>query len=60
MDATICEKTIAYGKQRWRVSSSGKWSVMMWGWWSDGGGHPSYRWVGIESAKVPKEVKEAV
>jgi hypothetical protein len=32
LDAVICERTVAYGKQRWRVDSEGNWSVMMWGW----------------------------
>ena len=60
MTATVCEKTIAFGKQRWRVNSKGQWSVLMWGWWPDGGNYPSYRWERVDNDKVPKEVKEAV
>lgn len=52
----VCEKTITYGKQRYRVNSLGEWSTLMWGWWPDGGDYPSYRMVAIDKKKVPKEV----
>lgn len=56
---TICEKTIAYGPQRWRIDSKGNWSVLMFGWWPFGD-NPRWEWSGISLDKVPKEVKEAV
>ncbi len=59
----ICERTIAYGKQRWRVNSHNEWSVLMWGWWPDSNGYngyPSWTWQEIEINRVPKEVKNAV
>ncbi len=57
--ATVCERTIAYGKQRWRVNSNNEWSVLMWGWWPESNQYPSWRWQYIDSNKVPKEVKGA-
>jgi hypothetical protein len=57
---TICERTIAYGNQRWRVNSSGQWQVMMWGWWPDSNGTPSWRWSHIDKSRVPKEVLNAI
>jgi hypothetical protein len=58
--AVVCERTVAYGEQRWRVDSQGNWSTLMWGWWPQGGSVPAYRWVPIENGKVPQEVKEAL
>lgn len=55
----ICERTFARGPQRWRVNSSGQWSTMMWGWWPDSYGFPSYRFVSVARDKVPKEVLKA-
>ena len=58
-EATICERTIAYGNQRWRVNSSGQWQVLMWGWFPFGN-NPRWSWEPIDSSKVPKEVLKAV
>jgi len=58
--ATICERTIDYGHQHWRVDSSGNWMVLMWGWWPDSNDRPSWRWEHVPTKKVPREVKEAV
>jgi len=59
-EATICERTIAYGNQRWRVNSSGNWSVLMFGWWPDSNGTPSWRWEYINKDRVPKDVLKAL
>jgi len=57
--ATICEKTIAYGQQRYRVNLSGNWQVLMYG--SHGPGDPvvglSWKWHSIPKDRVPKEVR---
>lgn len=58
-EAIVCEKTIAYGRQRYRVDSSGKyWQVLMFG--SHGPNDPpdglSWKWRPIPKDKVPKEV----
>lgn len=60
MKAVVCEKTIAYGKNRYRVSSNGNWKVLMWGCWPHGNGIPSYKWAGIPAEKVPKVVQSAL
>ena len=58
--ATICEKTIAYGKQRYRVNTNGNWQVLMFG--SHGYDDPhvglSWKWRYIPRDKVPKNVKK--
>lgn len=58
MKAEVIEKTIAYGKNRYRVSSTGKWKVLMYGCWPDGNGKPTYRWASISEDKVPQPVKQ--
>ncbi len=59
--ATICEKTIAYGSQRYRVNKNGDWLVLMYG--SHGPNDPpvglSWKWGYIPKNRVPKEVREA-
>lgn len=56
--ASVCEKTIAYGRQRWRVSG-GHWQVLMFG--SHGPNDPqrglSWKWHDISKERVPHEVK---
>ena len=56
--AEVVEKTIAYGKNRYRVSASGKWSVLMWGWFMDGNEKPECRWGAIPEDRVPEAVKQ--
>ena len=55
----VCEKTISYGPQRWRVNSNGDWQVLMFG--SHGPNDPpvglSWKWVWISADRVPEEVK---
>jgi hypothetical protein len=60
INPVICERTIAYGNQRWRVNISSQWSVLMWGWWPDSNGTPSWRWQSIEENKVPNEIKRMI
>ena len=59
--ATICGKTIAYGKQRYRIDSSDNWQVLMFG--SHGPNDPivglSWKWRYIPIDRVPDEVKKA-
>jgi len=54
------KKTIAYGKQRYRVDGSGNWQALMFG--SHGPNDPpvglSYKWCRIPADKVPDEVKK--
>jgi len=57
MQAQLIGKTIAHGKNTYRVDSMGNWSVLMWGWWSNGGSRPSWRWGSIPTDKVPDDVK---
>ncbi len=60
--ATICEKTIAYGSQRYRVNKNGDWQVRMYGSW--GPNNPpvglSWKWGHIPKDRVPKKVREVV
>ena len=58
--AIICGKTIAYGKQRWRVDVKGNWEVLMYGSHindSPGAGL-SWKWHHIDKKDVPKEVEK--
>jgi len=57
MKAKVCEKTITYGMNQYRINSRGYWSCLMWGWWPDNVGKPEYRWKPISEDKVPDEVK---
>jgi len=58
--ASVCEKTISFGKNRYRVDSNGNWMVLMYG--SHGPNDPpvglSWKWRKIPSDRVPNEVKE--
>ena len=58
--ATVCEKTISHGKQRYRVDLNENWQVLMFG--SHGPNDPpvglSWKWVRIPSTRVPDEVKK--
>ena len=60
MNAYIIEKTIAYGKIRYRTDSNGNWKVLMFG--SHGPSDPSvglsWKWYRIPESKVPKDVKK--
>lgn len=58
MEAKVCEKTIVWGKQRYRTNGK-DWLVQMWGTYSpDCKGIPSYRYMPIPEDRVPKEVRE--
>ncbi len=56
---TICGKTIAYGKQHWRVDNKDNWQVLMFG--SHGPNDPvvglSWKWHRIPKERVPNEVR---
>ena len=56
---TIAEIIITHGKNRYKAnieSNQIHWSVLLWGWWPNGGDIPSYRWEKVDN--VPKEVEE--
>lgn len=60
MRAEVIGKTIAQGKNRWRLNPDGSWDVLMFG------SFPYqtapglvWRWVAVKTEQVPKEVKEA-
>jgi hypothetical protein len=59
--ARVCEKTIAYGKQRYRVDSPGEhWQVLMFGTFGpEDKGIPRHKWMPIPKDKVPDKVREA-
>ena len=60
-EAIVCEKTLAYGNQRYRVNKDGVWQVLMFGSW--GPNDPpvglSWKWGYIPKDRVPKKVREA-
>ena len=60
-EATVCGKTIAYGKNRFRVDAKNNWEVLMYG--SHGPNDPpvglSWKWHSIPKDRVPKEVQRA-
>jgi len=60
MDTKIIEKTIAYGKQRYRMNMKGTWYVLMYG--SHGPNDPpvglSWKWHSISESRVPEEVRK--
>lgn len=55
---TLTEQTFTMGKNRFRVSSNGDWSALMFGWWPTGN-NPRWQWSPIEVSSVPDEVKKA-
>ena len=60
MKARIIEKTIACGRNSYRITSDGKWKILLWGTWPNSNGIPSYRWVFISETKIPESVIQAV
>lgn len=54
----VVEKTISFGKNRYRVDSKGNWTTLMFGWWPTGT-NPSWRWSPISKDRVPIEVRQA-
>jgi len=60
MKPIICEKTIAYGKNRYRVDKNKNWQCLVFG--SHGPNDPpaglSWKWIYIPENKVPEKVKE--
>jgi hypothetical protein len=60
MKATVCEKTIAWGKNRYRVDTKGNWQCLVFG--SHSPNDPpvglSWKWISIPENKVPDEVKK--
>jgi len=60
MAPVLVERTFQLGPQHWRVDSKGNWSVLMFGWWPDSNGTPSYRWRPIEKGRVPDELLRQV
>lgn len=57
-EAYVREKTIALGRNQFRVDRQGNWQVLMFGWWPDSNGRPSYRWQPIDADRVPGKVKQ--
>lgn len=58
MKATICEKVIAWGVQRYKTNGK-DWMVLMFGTYSPAcKGIPSWRYMPIPEDRVPKEVKQ--
>lgn len=55
MEVTLCERTFALGKARFKVNANGEWQCLMWGWYPTGHS-PRYQWAWIEKNKVPNEV----
>jgi len=55
MEVTLCERTFAQGKNRFKVNSKDQWQVLMWGWHLHGSS-PRYQWEWIEEKHVPKEI----
>jgi hypothetical protein len=55
MTATLCERTFAYGKARYRVDGDGTWYALFWGWFPFGHS-PRYQWVQVKADEVPKAV----
>jgi len=61
MDAYIIEKTIAWGRNRYRIDSRGNWKVLMFGTYGpEDHGIPSYKYEPIPESKVPEEVKKQI
>ena len=60
--ARVVEKTIAYGRCRFRSDGKGNWRVLMFG--SHGPNDPpvglSWKWGPIPEGRVPKEVREKI
>ena len=60
--ARVVEKTIAYGRCRFRSDGKGNWQVLMYG--SHGPNDPpvglSWKWGPIPEGRVPKEVREKI
>ena len=56
MRATLCERTFALGRARYRLSTEGQWLALMWGWWSEGEAAPSSLWMPVATCDVPPEV----
>ncbi len=58
MKPKICEKTIAYGNQRYKTDGA-KWWVLMFGTYSPAcNGIPSWRYMPISEDRIPKEVRK--
>lgn len=55
----VCEKTIRWGRNLYRVNINGNWQTLMWGWWPDSNDRPSYRWMPIPLSDIPAEVIQA-
>ena len=53
---TMCERTFALGRNRYKVNSNDSWQCLLWGWFIDGNRTPEYRWSYIPKDKVPNEV----
>jgi hypothetical protein len=54
----VSEKTITYGQNQYKVTSSGEWSVLMWGWFGLGQDRPIYRFEPVATERVPWEVRK--
>lgn len=57
-EAKVIGKTVAIGKQRWRLNEDGTWNVLMFGSFRPNQNDLHWEWVYIDIKKVPKEVLE--
>jgi hypothetical protein len=55
MEAITVGKTIAYGKNRFKVDADGNWSVLLFG-TSGPGQNPHYYYSHVKKEKIPAEV----
>jgi len=56
MKAELCERTFSLGKARYKVNAADTWQCLLWGWFPNNNGTPTYRWAYIPKEKVPKEI----
>ena len=58
MKADVCEKTIAYGRNQYRVDKNDNWLCLVFGTTGpQDNGIPRYSWIAIPKERVPAEVR---
>jgi len=60
MKAVITERTITYGRNQFRVTGDGKWSVLMWGWFRPDQNVPIWQFMPIAADKVPEVARKVI
>ena len=60
MDTKVIGKTIARGKQRWRLNPNKTWSVLMFGSFRQNQCGLHWEWVNVDVKKVPKDVLDLI